>query len=542
MNLPAEMQPESEPNAIFYPKRYNLPWAVRILPLTMLAYTAFHMLTLWHHPAGAAGLLIVLLIMFLINWAIWSYRIVLEQHQIAQHSVFAKRFLLRNDISGYRRHVIQNRVGSKISVELLPQTGSSKPWLIPDRIAKDVTFRAWLDGIPNADSEAEQTMRLSIEQDTRLGSTPEERLAQVARQLRLGRIAGYGYLAAAIVVGIYPHPTALVFLIPALGPWLAILLLQLRGQDVTILESGSAIAMRKVNLMPLLSTPIFSYALYFRIHPGDLPGLPLHILPLVTLALAGGALLTTLIWLVSRKPPLTQATLATVFVALSLNSGGLAALSNGLFDTATAQDYRLQVIRQYQTHGRGASNHLVVSSADSGYNGSRDFTVPYDLYRDTPAGQFICASIHPGALLMPWESVMPCPTHQQTDQTGTDSSSMLAQENANCNGLGPMRVRAQAPTPIAGTVIGLVSDAEAASLLRLTEQTTNGQIDPDYITNQRVVVHADSSPPGQNMVALVQQGMHVDPGEKVFVSGGHASARLACHYVPNLISARHVVP
>ena len=129
------------------------------------------------------------------------------------------------------------------------------------------------------------------------------------------------------------------------------------------------------------------------------------------------------------------------------------------------------------------------------------------------------------------------PTLKIQDPSQEALSSQIADADQNCGSGGPMRVFLNPPPQVEGQIEGFLSDAEAMSLIPKSEQSANGQIDPAYVHNRRAIFHPSNAPPNVRIPILVPDGMDVYVGENVQMVGGHASPKLACHYIPNLIVA-----
>jgi hypothetical protein len=67
------------------------------------------------------------------------------------------------------------------------------------------------------------------------------------------------------------------------------------------------------------------------------------------------------------------------------------------------------------------------------------------------------------------------------------------------------------------------------------QQNLHGMMESRYLSNQRVLVRQYGFPTSDTELALVPVGMQVFIGETVQVVSFHASHRLPCTYVPNLI-------
>jgi plastocyanin len=98
-----------------------------------------------------------------------------------------------------------------------------------------------------------------------------------------------------------------------------------------------------------------------------------------------------------------------------------------------------------------------------------------------------------------------------------------------------LMVMPQSPTAFGnGVVMSFDDRAMSMARIQFTQAQTHGQIDPDYIDNQRVIVRLGS---GELRVFLVPKTMQVHPGDRVTFQGIYRNMNLPCNYVPNLITA-----
>ena len=375
--------------------------------------------------------------MSLVAWYIWSSKTVLYQDRVVQYRFFSQCEILRRDLLGYRTPVLRTQYGPIKSVDLLPKNDQLRKLSIPGTFASDAQFIAWLEGIPNLDAEETQAAEREIEQDASLGNTPSERKARAQSLTQWGGRIGVGYLAANLVIGFYPHPVALALIIPLIGPWIAIAMVALRGDDFTILENGRAISMKKGNLLPLLASPLAALFAIFRVQADGPTQLPINVGPIAEAAMVGGMVMTFLVWVVSRNQNITLRSWLASFFVLTIYSAGILGLENGLFDHGFVNDYVLHVDREYQTHGKGAANYIEVSSPDRTYAGSHKISVPYSTYKAVTVGGTVCAQVHPGSLGMPWENVRPCEPgtvgNGDWSTTQTDEKPLPHQANVETN-------------------------------------------------------------------------------------------------------------
>jgi hypothetical protein len=116
-------------------------------------------------------------------------------------------------------------------------------------------------------------------------------------------------------------------------------------------------------------------------------------------------------------------------------------------------------------------------------------------------------------------------------------SSQIVIADQNCGGGAPMHAALDPPPAVAGRVVGFVPRDIAMAMIPRSEAGANGRIDPAYVNNLRALFHPYDAAPGVRLPVIVPENMNVYVGEDVQMVGGHASPKLACHYVPNLIVA-----
>jgi hypothetical protein len=105
----------------------------------------------------------------------------------------------------------------------------------------------------------------------------------------------------------------------------------------------------------------------------------------------------------------------------------------------------------------------------------------------------------------------------------------------HCIGGLPMRLPQQSEWHHPGTVKGIVPRLEAVSAMFKTQNTVHGFLDPEYLADQRVVVHPSGAGPNARLIAVVPSDMTVQVGQKVEMAGAHLSHHYACRYAPNLL-------
>lgn len=114
-------------------------------------------------------------------------------------------------------------------------------------------------------------------------------------------------------------------------------------------------------------------------------------------------------------------------------------------------------------------------------------------------------------------------------------SSMVRKDDAHCASGFPLAAPWLSSGTVSATITGFVSRPLAIRYVMENQQNLHGRIESQYLSNQRVLVHQYEFPTSDTELALVPVDMQVFIGETVHVVSFHASHRLPCTYVPNLI-------
>ncbi|MHB1704739.1 MAG: hypothetical protein ACYCSH_01645 [Acidithiobacillus sp.] len=114
-------------------------------------------------------------------------------------------------------------------------------------------------------------------------------------------------------------------------------------------------------------------------------------------------------------------------------------------------------------------------------------------------------------------------------------SSMIRKDDTHCLSRLPLAAPWSPAHQVSATVVRFVPRMEVLRDMVWNNRTLHGMIAPRYLRNQRVLLHPDGSHADVIMLALVPTGMMVTIGERVRMDSFHASHRMPCTYVPNLI-------
>ena len=395
-------------NLFSYPKIYRAPTWQRLLIICfgiLFCFVSAVMLTIVKN--GAMALLpfglVFLVIGLLVPMITLTTKLVLYQDKIEQSSLFGSRELYRHDIEGYRRRIVKNAT----MIDLVPNRTELKKITVTRQHADDAQFVDWISKIRNLDEIDEIAATKEIEQDVSLGATPEERSAKIKSWRKMLNVATYTYFALTIVLFFVPVHKSVLIIGLLSGPWICIALLA-NSRHFTIIELDKLSLLRKLNLQPLL---MFSSVSFYMLLLGVRPGMamfPIHWQKPLVLALIGGFLMTLLTISLSRGAKLTWTGIFAILPPLVVYAGGAGVLLNAELDHKESSSYHLTVVGKHLTTGKGAANYLDVIIPDGDYRGDTTFKVSREVYNNTNAGDQVCAKIHPGAFLMPWENLVPC--------------------------------------------------------------------------------------------------------------------------------------
>ena len=84
-----------------------------------------------------------------------------------------------------------------------------------------------------------------------------------------------------------------------------------------------------------------------------------------------------------------------------------------------------------------------------------------------------------------------------------------------------------------GTVARFLTQDEALRWIQETQLRSRMAINPDYISNARILVQLDGHVSGTLILYVVPQGMNIRVGDRVQVESGRVDPDLPCHYIPN---------
>lgn len=114
-------------------------------------------------------------------------------------------------------------------------------------------------------------------------------------------------------------------------------------------------------------------------------------------------------------------------------------------------------------------------------------------------------------------------------------TNVVAPNPSNAAPVCPARLAAAPAFGGRGTVVKLLSQAEAMTLLARTQRLVGRPIDASYLNNRRATIRADD---GSRQTILVPYGMTVAVGDRVAYQTAYLNTAPLCTYVPNLATRK----
>jgi len=321
--------------------------------------------------------------------------LILKADSIETRGPFKSRTLRRDAIAGRRQ---QPTRGKPILV-LVPKNGPTMR--VDSGFTRDAALDAWIDALPDLDQQERQASEAKLMADPAFGSSPQDRLARLAKARQVAKVANMVTLAGVFWAYVYPQPYHPAILLMALLPWCAVAIVALsRGlicfdtlrndvrPNVALILMLPALvlgmrAMLDINIMDVTRTLEF----------GFIAGLPL----LFAVTLAGQG---------SGSRPWVLPLLMLIVVTVPYG-GGLVAFADVIFDHQAPQTFQTQVLRKYISSGKHPQPYLVLApwgpkTADDRVAVNRAY------YAHTQVDTSVCVDLHPGDVGLRWYGVHDC--------------------------------------------------------------------------------------------------------------------------------------
>ena len=323
-------------------------------------------------------------------------KIVLKTDRLEIHELWRVRRVLRANIE--TRQVL-HPPNSPAVLLLRLKAPSNRKIKLPMMWNMDSTWQTWFAAIPDVDADAAKTFEAEIAANTDLGTTPAERQQKLGTARSVARIATWANSVLVVWAFAYPHPYALVIVVVALLPWVAVWIMARspgiytinapRGSgrpDLTIMiiAPGLLLMLRAMQDVQILD--------WQRLLPGAV---------LVSMILMGSVL-----WAVPPAREKRGMVLLTLLFLMAYGYGAVA-LADSMLDRSTGASYPTTVYGKYVTSGRNRTPKLQLEPW--GPRAARDdVRVPWDLYRSTSVGETVCVVLHPGAFAVRWYRIAKC--------------------------------------------------------------------------------------------------------------------------------------
>lgn len=323
--------------------------------------------------------------------------LVLQEEALVISGLFRDTAIRRDQISGYR--IFMSQGINFLQLVVATSNESTKKTNVMILFKPDEAFVYWFGDIPNIDSMEFATSLQEVQTDERLGDTPEERIGNVTKARKTGRVLkAMSFLVAGWAL-FYPRPYILVFFVLALLPLVVLWLCWRYNGSFSIEDTGKNTA--QADLTPVLAMPGFILAIRAL---GDVQ--MLDATQLIIPTLLG---LIVLIFGITWVAPIYRRNFGKLFLIAALMSAYPAstiAIANALFDQSPSGQHVLPVLGKRHATGKGASQYLEIPPLDAVAE-TNEVQVSRTLYQATEVGQNICLSIHSGALGLGWYSAGP---------------------------------------------------------------------------------------------------------------------------------------
>jgi hypothetical protein len=341
------------------------------------------------------GSFFVLIGLYLILDTVKS-KVILYHEKIEVHDLLPTRRLWRDEILG--RRIIQGPHNSR-TLLLIPRSASQKKIKLPLILQTDASFWSWMSTIPDLDAAELLQSETEIATDPRLGSTPEERLKQLARSRKIATTLTTVSIAVGTWGWMYPRPYYLAITALAVLPWITILLVARSGGLYTIDE-------RVNDVRPNLALPFI------------LPGFVLMIRALydiqvlywiqaLTVAVVGAVLLVGAAVVAKDRLRTRPFLMAVRFVLVMAYGYGAGIEVDALLDRAAPETFNAVVTRKYVSTGRHTTREFVLSPWGPREE-PNNVSVHPSFYEMIKSGDTVCVDLHSGAIAIPWYIVRPC--------------------------------------------------------------------------------------------------------------------------------------
>lgn len=373
------------------------------LPLTALG--VLMPFTLRGPISSFAVLLVIFILMalmgiFLVGQALVS-KVILDKDTLALVSILGTRRIERRLIIGYRR--------SKNGLTFHTDAKSERGFQVPATYKYDETFNNWVNSLRNLQVDDDKIAADQVDKDDRYGPTVEDRRRKLAQLRRITAVSSFVGMGAFLWPMLYPHPVWLAIGFPIALPGVALLVVALSGGLITFYELDRVEAKKKAMLLGMVTAPGFGLALLLSSPSNGLPQWPHEFRPVIIAGVIGGAVLTYLMFAVSR-PAKSNALLWVVTAPfMMLHVAASTAMLNGLADTAVPETHRFIVQAKHRTNGKNATFWLETVPASPGSGGAHmTLQVSSTLYFKEDVNGMVCQRLRPGAFHLAWQSVDDC--------------------------------------------------------------------------------------------------------------------------------------
>jgi len=319
-------------------------------------------------------------------------RVVLNAETIELKGAFSKRSLWRPDIEGRRLTTV---------IRLEPRRESlSRAMELPQYLATDAAFDAWMATIPDLDSaEAEASLNALLE-DSSIPGSDDERLSALVRARKIASRLTWASFAITGWLWVYPHPYDLAVACAVALPWVAFIVAALGGPLYKFSPERNDAA---ANLSGPVMLPGFALMIRALFDTQVFDWQDMLLATIATLAVC-----MLFMWWSMRELRESKAAVAAIALLMIPYAYGTAALANMRLDPGEPERFEATVMGSHITRGKSTEYYLELGpwgpQSEAG-----DVEVGRDYYERGSRQETVCVYLYRGALGVRWFQVWDCP-------------------------------------------------------------------------------------------------------------------------------------
>ncbi|MFY8144649.1 MAG: hypothetical protein ACOVMT_12405 [Caulobacter sp.] len=336
--------------------------------------------------------------------SVWIESAILTADTIEARSLFERRSLRREDVSGFRR--------GENGLRLCSRHGESDDLEVMWRVVKNSAWRAWLETLPNFTLEEAYAEQAKAEADERLGRSVEERRARLTLFRRIDFVLAWLLLAALVTSTLFwTDPYWLGVLVAGAIPVIAIVAM-MRWPVLAEKVEG-------LWVLALIATLILSLRAMMDINTLDV--WPPRLWSVAVGVVVGAA------WVSQRSENTALRNLlvaAALGVPVALWSWGALTFANILLDRSTPRIISAVVVER--AGKAGSSPRLTVRNQRPPNETFKELSVSPLRFERSPSGTTVCVEVGSGLLGWRWGRVRSCAVNRDGSSSAQNKSAGLS--------------------------------------------------------------------------------------------------------------------